>query len=441
MSPREKRTIRIWFRLAFTMPVVVAVVLLLSGVLNGWAVALILLAMGPACYALWRYGVKVAVPGESQRSPKDGKVSLLTPYAQSVIDILPDALVLVDANRRVIEANDAARQLFGVRLMGRDFSQILRHPRAVAAMEQAARTLQRQHEEITILSPGERQFILTAMPMIPRAHTQHDSVSLEIADVVAIALHEVTAMKQSEKLRADFVANASHELRTPLASLIGFIETLQGMDDDDPDARGRFLSIMGQEAARMSRLIDDLLSLSRIELDEHVSPTTEVDAGGVVVAATEALALKAAERSMTISADFEGVMIRVIGDADQLTQVFQNLIDNAIKYGREGGAIRIKARPVKRLSETGVSAVAFEVFNEGEGIAREHLPRLTDRFYRVDAARSRTLGSTGLGLAIVKHIVNRHRGRLTFDSELGVGTTVTVFLPLADQATDLKAAQ
>lgn len=410
-----------WKAIAFALPLAVLVGLVAAGVLH-FAHALVLAAAcAPATWLAvaaitWRDATARAV------TPELPSASVM-PYAQSVIDVIPDAIVLLDGNRRVIEANAAARELFGVRLAGRDFSQVLRHPSAVKAMDRALASSSVFREEIILLSPGERHFMLAALPVADKAAQSASAPAL------AIALHEITALKRSEQLRADFVANASHELRTPLASLIGFIETLQGPARGDQAAQDRFLEIMAQESARMARLINDLLSLSRIELDEHVVPSDSVDIGHVVDSVVEALALAARDRDMAIAVDLDAGMPPVIGDADQLTQVFQNLIDNAIKYGRAGTAIKVTGKTIDRLPETGGPGVAVKVSNEGEGIAREHLPRLTDRFYRVDPARSRQRGSTGLGLAIVKHIVNRHRGRLLFESELGVGTTVTVYLP------------
>ncbi len=411
-----------WWRAAVLAPAAVLTGLVSIGALHAAHAVLLGLALLPILYLFWqnkRDGAEA--PAKSEATGQ--AVPSLNNYAQSVIDVIPDALVLLDAGRRVIEANSAARELFGLRLTGRDFTQVLRHPSAIEAMDRVLASSNVSREEITLLSPGERHFVLTALPMNSGGRGEDPA-----APAMAIALHEVTALKRSEQLRADFVANASHELRTPLASLIGFIETLQGPAKDDPVAQERFLEIMSLESARMARLINDLLSLSRIELDEHVVPSDSIDIVGIVESVVEVLSLVAADRGMSIAVEIETELPRVLGDADQLTQIFQNLIDNAIKYGRAGTTVRITGKSVARLPETGGPGVAIKVLNEGEGIAREHLPRLTDRFYRVDPARSRQKGGTGLGLAIVKHIVNRHRGRLVFESELGVGTTVTVYL-------------
>jgi two-component system phosphate regulon sensor histidine kinase PhoR len=235
-------------------------------------------------------------------------------------------------------------------------------------------------------------------------------------------------------MRADFVANVSHELRTPLTSLIGFIETLRGPAREDAEAQERFLKIMEEQSHRMSRLVDDLLSLSRIELQEHTAPSSRSDIGQILHSVASTLELEAARRGMRVEIAAEALP-PVIGERDELTQVFQNLLDNAVKYGEDNTVIRVSARPLakggageRRLGRAGIKV---SVFNEGEGIEREHIPRLTERFYRVDSRRSRRLGGTGLGLAIVKHIINRHRGVLEIESRPNEGATFAVYLPSA----------
>jgi two-component system phosphate regulon sensor histidine kinase PhoR len=234
-----------------------------------------------------------------------------------------------------------------------------------------------------------------------------------------------------ERTRADFVANASHELRTPLASLVGFIDTLRGPAADDPPAQARFLEIMGEQAGRMNRLIDDLLSLSRIELTEHQIPEERLDLESLVERMLAAFEIRIKQRTVTLDFQVEDGLPAVAGDADQLEQVFQNLLDNALKYGREGGTVRVSLARVppggKWPAREGIVAA---VADDGQGIAREHLPRLTERFYRVDSGRSRAIGGTGLGLAIVKHVVNRHRGQFVIESEAGKGSVFSVWLPL-----------
>ncbi|MFN8947185.1 MAG: sensor histidine kinase, partial [Alphaproteobacteria bacterium] len=227
-----------------------------------------------------------------------------------------------------------------------------------------------------------------------------------------------------------------HELRTPLSSLTGFIDTLRGHAKDDPEAQERFLAIMGEQAGRMRRLIDDLLSLSRIELNEHVRPSGSVNLGDVVEDAVHAMQPMAVAANIQLDYVEPASLPSVVGDKDELYQVVQNLIDNAIKYGRPHTAVMVQLGTRRAgPGEPGPSpAVVLSVKDHGEGIAREHIPRLTERFYRVDVKRSRAIGGTGLGLAIVKHIVNRHRGRLVIESQVGEGSTFTVHLPLATVA-------
>jgi two-component system, OmpR family, phosphate regulon sensor histidine kinase PhoR len=233
-------------------------------------------------------------------------------------------------------------------------------------------------------------------------------------------------------MRADFVANASHELRTPLASLSGFIDTLQGPARDDPGARERFLQIMKGQARRMARLIDDLLSLSRIELNEHVHPETAVDVVPIVRQVVDSLQMLARERGVEVAVAAPPAPLTVLGDRDELVRVFENLVENALKYGASGKRVDI-AVARSDASDTSRGEAVISVRDYGPGIAPEHLPRLTERFYRVDVGQSRAEGGTGLGLALVKHALNRHRGRLTIDSTLGAGATFTVRLPFAQE--------
>lgn len=348
--------------------------------------------------------------------------------ARAVEAALPEPLLLLDAGRHVVRANEAAVQLLGDRLVGRDLAGALRHPAVLGATDAVLRGEGSRLVEFEMPSPIERHLSARLAPLAPPTAEGAAAVLL---------LHDLTDMKRNERLRADFVANASHELRTPLASLVGFIETLRGPARDDPAARDRFLSIMAEQAARMSRLVDDLLSLSRIEMNEHRAPTGAVDIGSVLRSVADTLEQRANARSMSFKFDIPEDLPAVLGDSDELTQVFQNLFDNAIKYGAAGTEITVSAYPSNRalpMPRPGQRspALAVTVKDHGPGISRDYLPRLTERFYRIDPARSRELGGTGLGLAIVKHIVSRHRGALDIDSELGVGSAFTVHLPLAN---------
>ena len=346
--------------------------------------------------------------------------------SQAVLAALPDPLILLDERRRIVRANPAANELLGMRLVDRDLAVALRHPAVLAAADAVLHGEASRVVAFDVTTPVERH--LTARLAALRPHTAEGAAAV-------LMLHDLTAVKRSERLRADFVANASHELRTPLASLIGFIETLRGPARDDTAARDHFLAIMGEQSQRMKRLVDDLLSLSRIEMNEHQPPTERVELERLLRTVADLLEQRSAARDMRILLNLPPGRIEVLGDADELAQVFQNLFDNAIKYGRSGTSIEVTARPSPRFlpgSRPGErpAAIAVAVRDYGDGIGREHLPRLTERFYRVDAARSRELGGTGLGLAIVKHILNRHRGALDIESQPGQGSVFTVHLPL-----------
>jgi two-component system phosphate regulon sensor histidine kinase PhoR len=233
-----------------------------------------------------------------------------------------------------------------------------------------------------------------------------------------------------ERTRADFVANASHELRTPLASLLGFIETLRGPAADDPAAQQRFLGIMAEQGERMRRLIDDLLNLSRIEMEEHQPPIGEAPLAMVARAEVEALSPLMKRREIRLELDLEEGLVARPANADQVAQVIRNLLENAINHGRDGGVISVSLKHAAGIDASARPGALLSIADDGPGIAKHHLPRLTERFYRVDAARSRHKGGTGLGLAIARHIVMRHRGRLTIESTEGIGTKASVWLPM-----------
>ena len=326
-------------------------------------------------------------------------------HLADLLQAFPDPAVLLDTDDRVLLANTAATTRLPMQ-PGDRITTLLRAPDLSAALSRCRATGQQQAFEVRSPSPVERFEVghVTLIPELARA---------------LLVLHDQSEADKLGRMRADFVANASHELRTPLASLKGFIETLQGAAKDDPQAREQFLGIMLDEAARMSRLIDDLLSLSRIEMREHVAPKGAVDLTEVVAGVARSLAQVATEAGITIEVPTPPAAAFVFGDADELTQVVQNLVQNAIKYGRRGGRVSMS---MKRDGDR----VALVVADNGIGIAPEHLPRLTERFYRVSAKDSRVRGGTGLGLAVVKHIVNRHRGELKIDSRAGVGSTFTV---------------
>jgi two-component system phosphate regulon sensor histidine kinase PhoR len=361
---------------------------------------------------LWRERVRIA---EADRIA-----------AEAVIAAIPDPLILLDERRQIVRANPEAAAFVGAYSGLRDLSLGLRNPAVLAAVDAVLRGQPAEIVDFGLTVPIERQL---------RARIARIARSSLDGAVAVLTLHDITELKRAEQLRADFIANASHELRTPLATLLGFIETLRGPARDDTEARERFLAIMHDQASRMARLVEDLLSLSRIELNEHVMPSDRVALGPLLRSVAEALELRAGERRMRILMALPPDLPEVIGDRDEIAQVFQNLLDNAIKYGRAGTEISVSGATVRRRTLTGepeaAEFVSVAVRDRGEGISREHLPRLTERFYRVDSARSREMGGTGLGLAIVKHILNHHRGFLEIDSTPGIGSDFTVFLRAA----------
>ena len=344
--------------------------------------------------------------------------------ALRIVDILPDPLVVLAADRSVLRANRAAQAALGA-----DLSAVLRHPSLRGAID-------RVRPQRDAAEPGHTMETVALLLPAPVPRDLQATV-IDLGDGAgdggryALVLADRTEARAVERMRADFVANASHELRTPLASLIGFIDTLRGPAADDFPAQQRFLGIMAEQAARMSRLIDDLLSLSRIELTEHLAPSDRVDVAELIARSLSFFEPRRAAAGVTIVQDIATGIPPVPADADQLEQVLSNLLDNALKYGRPGGTIHVSLRLAGAGRWPPRPALVMAVRDEGQGIARQHLPRLTERFYRVDRGRSRAAGGTGLGLAIVKHIVSRHRGQLHVDSEEGVGTTFSIWLPLA----------
>jgi len=350
----------------------------------------------------------------------------------SVINSLINPVLLIAADRTVSFANRAARDLLGRDPTGVDLALSLRHPTILEAIDRTLRDGEIRSEEIS-------------MPGIIRQTFQLHVSLLEDQDdpdpdlVVMVVLQDMTAAIRADQMRVDFVANASHELRSPLSAILGFIETLQGPARNDDQARMRFLSIMHRETLRMSRLINDLLSLSRVEIDEHVRPQSHVNVKTILKNVLEILSPQAEAKGMHF--DFNSVTFNpedaviVPGDSDQLIQLFRNLLENAIHYGFKDSEIMIRIEH----AATG-SGIIVRITDQGIGIAKDDIPRLTERFYRVDQARSHhsepgkdePISSTGLGLAIVKHILRRHRGRLTVESEPGVGSTFQVYLPTVD---------
>ncbi|MBI1238654.1 MAG: PAS domain-containing protein [Alphaproteobacteria bacterium] len=394
---------------------------LLGATIAGFAALAIFLAV-----AIVRGAANAADAASSERrrasEGADAEDGLLPGTAAESLDRLPDPLLVVDSAGRIVLANRASMRALGGPSLRRHISGVIRNPSVLEAVTRVLEGGPAETVEYSFLVPLERHFQADIFP-VPGSRK---------GEIWAIVLmHDLTAMRRVDQMRADFVANASHELRTPLASVAGYIETLRGHARNDPEAQERFLEIMHEQTKRMRRLIDDLLSLSRIELNEHVPPGGEVDVETVLRDVIDALTPVAATRKIRVRLVVADNLPLVKGERDELVQVFQNLIDNAIKYGASGGDVTVTC---DRAAPPGGNAknqmiIFVAVKDNGPGIAREHLPRLTERFYRVDAKMSRERGGTGLGLAIVKHILVRHQGWLSIESKLEEGSTFTVFLP------------
>ncbi|MBI6628295.1 ATP-binding protein [Pontibaca salina] len=336
---------------------------------------------------------------------------------QATLSIIPLPIVVIGADDRIDFANPAGEAIVGANQIGRHHALALRQPALLAAIEAALRQETTGWARYEILGPSYQQtYRVTVSP-----------ISLDDMPGALCAFEDITEKELIGQFRRDFIANVSHELRTPLTTLMGFIETLQGTAKDDPAARERFLAIMQREAERMNRLVQELLSLSKVEAQERQRPSTRVNIVELV---------NATATSLRPVADEAGIELEILGldtapdiraDADQLTQVLQNLIENALKYGSDGKRITVNLR-----SRADDPKLRIDVIDRGEGIDAMHLPRLTERFYRIDDHRSREKGGTGLGLSIVKHILNRHGGQLEISSERGKGSCFSVILPKAD---------
>jgi two-component system, OmpR family, phosphate regulon sensor histidine kinase PhoR len=340
---------------------------------------------------------------------------------RTVVAALPDPVIALDRDWRVLALNEPARALAPALRLGEPVSLALRMPELIEAVGRAFARGEEQRIEYSERVPVDRWFQAVVMPV---KRTPEDSRP----DLALLTFRDLTPLRRVEEMRADFVANASHELRTPLAAVSGFIETLQGSARDDAKARERFLAIMQEQARRMARLIDDLLSLSRIELNAHRRPDTPVDLESIVRQVADGLQTLARDRGVAVNVETVGTET-VLGDRDELVRLFENLVENALKYGAAGKRVDITLTPANTAE--GEPEAVVGVRDYGPGIAPEHLPRLTERFYRVNVRESRDQGGTGLGLALVKHILNRHRGRLTIESTPGAGATFIVHLPTA----------
>lgn len=365
-----------------------------------------------AMFSGWRPRRNNELPDKTEgSSPPGGPPE--PPALEQVLNALDIAAIVLNADRRVAALNRPAADLFPGVSPGDTISLATRNPDILQAIDRVFLEGQRETIEITERSLQGRRFLVSA--------------TLLTGPALLLQFRDTSEQARLAQLRADFIANASHELRTPLASIKGFIETLQGPARDDAGARQRFLDIMAVQAQRMNRILDDLLSLSRIEMRAHLKPEGEVDMSDVVAHVMRMMEPLAREAEVSLRAKEPGVGTRVRGDRDELEQVIQNLVHNAIKYGRKGGQVDVEIGR-RRASKGNRGFLTVTITDNGPGIAPEHLPRLTERFYRVDTARSRERGGTGLGLAIVKHILNRHKGELEIASEVGRGSIFTVVL-------------
>ena len=334
----------------------------------------------------------------------------------ALIDALPLPTIVIGPDDRILASNAPVAAILGTGLVGRHYITALRQPALLDAIGKARAQASAEISRFSGRDGGN--------------DTVYRVVVAPAEDDIVISFEDQTAAEHVGQMRRDFVANVSHELRTPLTALLGFIETLGGAARDDPAARERFLGIMHGEASRMTRLVDDLLSLSRVEEDERVRPRDHVDLAALLASVIKGLEPQVQSSGVTVTLENNGSGELIPGDAGQLVQVFTNLIENGIKYGASGGQVSVVLYPREHHRRLRGDGVRICVCDKGEGIAAHHITRLTERFYRVDNHRSRQVGGTGLGLAIVKHIINRHRGRLTVESALGEGTQVSVLLPV-----------
>ncbi|MEY3293322.1 MAG: hypothetical protein RJB12_1093 [Pseudomonadota bacterium] len=395
-----------------------------------------------------------AASPESGLAPSGSAEEAGSSLLEGVFEALADPVLVVSggeaddiAGRRIVLANAAARDLLRIQREGGLLVPVLRDPAVLEAVDEALFGGLTRTTDYAGVGAQTRHWRAMTQPLA-RAHPE---------TLALVVLRDETEVRRMELMRVDFLANASHELKTPLASLSGFIETLKGHARDDPKARDRFLDIMATQADRMSRLVSDLLSLSRIELNEHIPPSGRVDLARATADVVDAVSVLSVERNVVIQVEDRDIIAPVNGDRDEILQVVQNLVDNAIKYSPAGGTVEIMIRPSIALDEAaaprsggsrgegatrlplvtpdreagGQRFAAVTVRDHGPGLAREHLPRLTERFYRVEGQKSGERQGTGLGLAIVKHIVNRHRGGLTVESAPGEGAAFTAYFPVA----------
>lgn len=399
---------------AATLVVVVALGLTVPEVVISAALAF------AASLAVLRLSVLQGPGGKSLRTDTHAAGRQSEASWRAIVDAMTDPTIVLSHETTVLHSSPGARELFANLRHGQALLQVSRNPELLAAVEAAAVDGSPRTAQLLERVPIERRLSVTISPL-------RGAEGEAGGPALLLVFRDISEEERLAQMRADFIANASHELRTPLTSLRGFIETLQGQARDDPTARRQFLEIMAVQAGRMTRLLDDLLSLSRLEMRVHVPPRGEVEVNGLVCEVVELLQPIASEAGIALTFAPAPARNRVRGDRDELVQVFQNLIQNAIKYGRPDGRVDVNVGRESGAPGAG-DRVQVDVRDDGPGIPEEHLPRLTERFYRVDVAESRDKGGTGLGLAIVKHVLNRHQGQLRIRSQVGAGSTFTVLL-------------
>jgi len=354
-----------------------------------------------------------------------------------LVDTLPDILIMTNNDKLIVRTNRAARNIFGQNLAHRHLRDIIPNEKLLTAITAVIEDLNGQAVEFHLDEPTPRDF---------QAVIERFPIPSEGGISIVITMTDITSQKRIQHMRADFVANASHEIRTPLASIIGFIETLRGPAKDDPVAREEFLKVMADQAERMSKLVADLLSLSKIEMNALTKPQGKVDLIRIVRTERQHFEWACKQKNVTMRLKLNENLPPTKGEDEELAQVVRNLLGNAIKYTNQDSEIVITAKITTDLPQDPNfrnlnRAIVFSVQDQGEGIPKEHIPRLTERFYRVDSARTRKVGGTGLGLAIVKHILNRHRGVLAIESDSGQGSTFSVYLPVYDDALEFEQKQ
>lgn len=358
---------------------------------------------------------------DTERPPMSRRTGAEVSFSwMDLAEAMPDPAIILGRTAGILNFNVAARTIFERLKQGLPLEHVDRDPEFIAAVADVFDTGERRTVKLRLHASRGQRFIASITPL---------GTKQAPAPAVLITVRDESEQHRLLEMRTDFIANASHELRTPLASVRGFIETLQGPARDDEAARHRFLAIMAEQAKRMTRLIDDLLLLSRVEEKANLKPIGQIRLDELIHEVVRAIAPAAAERQITITVEPESSPLSAKGERDELFQVFHNLIENAVKYGRDGGSVKIDLTGGKETGGKSSDTMTVTVTDDGPGIAPEHLPRLTERFYRVSAEQSRRVGGTGLGLAIAKHVLNRHDGELSVESVVGTGTTFKVILP------------